>query len=464
MTFWTMVAEDPDTLLDVVDRHRDPSSFGRAVTLAWTRAQVQLRHLGASPAEAADFQRLAGMLIRADARLRAPATAMRSGAAPQSALWRYGISGDLPIVLFRIEETEDAPRLHEVLAAHHYLRVQHLAFDLVILNDRAASYIRELHGLIEAALSGAGARAGQDGREGANGGKVHLLRSDQLTSDAMTMLLAASSVILAASRGSLGQQIDLVSDTAATPSVAVPATLTAPASPSLPPTARPQDVSPRTAEEFDTSTLEFFSGTGGFAGDGREYVVVLQGGHVWSENSRETQLTPWSNDPVCDPAGEAIWLHDLDTGDTWTPTALPIRDGGLYVARHGFGYSRFEHTAHGIAVALTQFVPTEDPVRLSRPTLHNTSARPRRLSVTAYAESVLGPSRGATLRHVLTGRDAETGAIFASNPFSTAFAGRVAFADLGALTDSRSADRAEVLGLGGAWRPLPASARRRFRD
>ncbi len=218
---------------------------------------------------------------------------------------------------------------------------------------------------------------------------------------------------------------------------------------------------PTPADAFDTSRLEFFNGTGGFAADGREYVVVLRdrqttpapwinvianpgfgfqvsalgSGHVWSENSRENQLTPWSNDPVTDPAGEAVWLHDLDSGRTWTPTALPIRDRGLYVARHGFGYSRFEHTADGIEAAMDQFVPLDDPVRVSRLTLRNASLRARCLSVTAYAEWVLGPSRGTTLRHVITGVDAATGAILARNPFTTAFPGRVAFADLGPETD-----------------------------
>ncbi len=49
-------------------------------------------------------------------------------------------------------------------------------------------------------------------------------------------------------------------------------------------------------------------------------------------------------------AGEAFYIRDEASGALWTPTAQPIRDGGRYVARHGFGYSRFEHSAHGIAL------------------------------------------------------------------------------------------------------------------
>ena len=50
------------------------------------------------------------------------------------------------------------------------------------------------------------------------------------------------------------------------------------------------------------------------------------GGYTWSANSRENQLTPWSNDPVSDPQGEAFYVRDDKTGYIWSPTAVPIRD------------------------------------------------------------------------------------------------------------------------------------------
>ena len=139
--------------------------------------------------------------------------------------------------------------------------------------------------------------------------------------------------------------------------------------------------------------LEFFNGIGGFDKDGREYVTILDGdqttpapwvnvianpsfgfqvsaegsGYTWSVNSRENQLTPRSNDPVSDSPGEAIYVRDQDSGEVWTATALPVRDdASRYIARHGQGYSRFEHESHGIALDLLQFVPLEDPIKISR--------------------------------------------------------------------------------------------------
>ena len=236
---------------------------------------------------------------------------------------------------------------------------------------------------------------------------------------------------------------------------------------------RPMAVPPAVPAPPD---LEFFNGLGGFAADGREYVTILGAGrsipapwinvianpafgfqvavegsgYTWSGSSRENQLTPWSNDPVTDRPGEVLYVRDEDSGELWGPTAQPIRgEAAPYVARHGQGYSRFEHAAHGIALDLLQYVPLDDPVKLSRLTIRNTSRRARRLSVTAYVEWVLGPSRGASALSVVTEIDPETGAMFARNPWSIAFGSHVAFADLGGRQIAWTGDRREFLGRNG---------------
>ena len=457
VTFWTMVAASPDALLDLVDRHRDPSAFARAATLAWTQAQVQLRHLDISRADAAVFQTLGGMLMRGDARLRATAGQITEGAAPQSALWALGISGDLPIVLLQIEDAEDIAVLNQVLSAHEYWGMRQLPVDLVILNARSSSYIQDLQIAIDGAVRASRSRPRAEGIHAAAQGAIHALRVDLLQPGAQAQLRAAARVILLASRGDIFDQL---------------AGLAAP----KPTTPLPMPMAQPATEVVNTiPDLEFFNGTGGFADNGREYVTVLQdgqttpapwinvianpnfgfavsaegSGHVWSENSRENQLTPWSNDPVTDPAGEAVYIQDLHTDEVWTPTALPLRGAGTYIARHGFGYSTFQHERRGIAAEMVQFVPLDASVKVSRLRLSNTGQATRHLSVTAYAEWVLGPSRGATVPYVITKRDAVTGAILAENTFGTAFPGRIAFADFGADTQSLTADRSEFIGAGG---------------
>jgi cyclic beta-1,2-glucan synthetase len=272
------------------------------------------------------------------------------------------------------------------------------------------------------------------------------------------LLQSVARVALVARRGSLADQLALL-----------PAPAPPHAARGVVPAAVPQDL-PLPQD------LEFFNGLGGFGSDGREYVTVLdqgastpapwlnvianpafgfqvsaQGsGYTWAENSRENQLTPWSNDPICDPAGEALYVRDEASGALWTPTALPMRGNGRYIARHGHGYSRFEHQAHGIATELVQYVAMADPIKISRLRLRNVSGAARRLSVTGYAEWVLGTQRGASGPFLTTEIDPASGALFARNPWGVAFAGRVAFADLGGAQTAWTADRTEFLGRGGA--------------
>ena len=468
IAFWTMVASTREKLLELIDRHADRSAFDRARTLAWTQAQVQLHHIGTTVQQAADFQRLAAPIHYADPRFRMPAEAIAKSVGPQSALWAHGISGDLPLVVLRIEDVEDMSQVRQLLHAHEYWRMKGLAVDLVIVNERAASYVQDLQTAVETAVRTSQSRPRFG--EAQVMGVVHVLRADMMAVETRELIYAVARVVLLARQGPIADHLSRILGSPAT----------------LPPA--PQAVAREGGIENVPMPegLEFFNGLGGFDKDGREYVTVLDGGqstpapwinviansgfgfqvssegsgYTWADNSRENQLTPWSNDPVTDPSGEAIYIRDEDSCSFWSPMAQPIRDGGRYVARHGFGYSNFSHQAHGIESTLTQFVPLADPVKVSRLTLTNHSSRPRQLSVTTYCEFVLGTQRGANAPFVLTGKDPQTGAILASNRWSTAFSGRVAFADLGENTSSWTGDRTEFLGRNGNARSPLALARK----
>ena len=92
----------------------------------------------------------------------------------------------------------------------------------------------------------------------------------------------------------------------------------------------------------------------------------------------------------------------VSSGDR--PCSRSAKEAWPYVIRHGQGYSRFEHTSHGIALDLVQFVPARDPVKISRLTLENRSNRKRRLSVTALCGVGAG-GRAGRLRGVRGHRD-----------------------------------------------------------
>jgi cyclic beta-1,2-glucan glucanotransferase len=458
VAFWTLIAPSRVEVLDLADKHHDSMAFERVGTLAWTQAQVQLHHLGVGPDEAHFFQRLANHVLYSDPTLRPSSEVLRRNDRGPSTLWVHGISGDLPIVLVRIDEVEDLEIVRQLLRAHEYWRMKQLAVDLVILNERPPSYAQDLQASLEALVRANRSRPQPEG-EGARGA-VFVLRADLVSAEARSLFQTAARAVLLSGRGSLSEQVKRleVSEPAAPPPGRLSATASEPPEAAL---SRPE--------------LEFFNGLGGFAAGGREYVTILSegqwtpapwvnvianpsfgfqvsvegGGYTWSINSRENQLTPWSNDPVGDRPGEVIYLRDEDSGELWGPTALPIREEAWpYVVRHGQGYSRFEHASHGISLELLQYVAPDDPIKISRLKIQNHSGRSRRLSVTAYVEWVLGASRGSA-PFVVSEMDSETGAMLARNPWSSEFGRRVAFADLAGRQLAWTGDRKEFLGRNG---------------
>ena len=465
ITFATLLAGTRSEVLNRAEVQRDPATFQRAAGMAWTQAQVQLQHLGVSPDEAHLFQRLASRMLYLDAGFRPSPELLARNGKGQKALWRYGISGDRPIVLVSVAQVRDREPVRQLLRAHEYWGWKGLDADLVILNEHPVTYADELQTWIQRLVRVSHISLGDSHRAH---GDVFVLRAEEMDPQDRDLLRATARVALHARNGSLSEQLEVVQsgEPQSPPPVAVP------------PEVAPQAPPPR-------PTLRFFNGLGGFTKDGREYVITLGegqwtpapwcnviansrfgflvsesgSGFTWSENSRENRLTPWSNDPVRDPPGEAFYVRDEVSGEVWTPTPLPIRDAMQYRITHSQGWSRFEHDSHGIALELTQFVPPDDPVKISRLRLRNTSGRPRRLSVTAYVEWVLGVLREQAAPHLITEIDDATGALFTRNGWNQDFEGRVAFADLGGAQESWTADRDEFLGRHGTM-ALPAALER----
>ncbi|HYP52007.1 MAG TPA: hypothetical protein VEQ42_00620, partial [Pyrinomonadaceae bacterium] len=411
------------------------------------------------------FQRLAGRILYSDPSLRPRPHVLAMNTRSQSSLWPYGISGDVAVVLVRVNRAEDLNMVRQMLRAHEYLRLKGLQFDLVILNDHPPSYAQELQDELQTLVRTSGSQGLQD-----KPGGVFLRRAEQMPEADRILLHAVARVVLVTERGTLEDQI-----------------VRRPVEEELPPAFAPRLPSQVYPEpSVAAPELAFFNGLGGFSQGGREYVTVLGegqwtpapwtnvvanehdfgflvtesgGGYTWSANSRENRLTPWSNDAVSDPPGECIYLRDDDTGTLWTTTPLPIREAEPYMIRHGQGYTVFEHTSHGVAQELLQFVPVDAPVKLSVLRLRNRTNRKRRLSVVAYNELVLGVQRGASAPYVITEIDNRTGTVFARNPYNNEFAARVAFADTSAHKRTVTCDRREFVGRNGTL-SNPAALRR----
>ena len=136
----------------------------------------------------------------------------------------------------------------------------------------------------------------------------------------------------------------------------------------------------------------------------------------------------------------------------------------MYVISHGHGYTQFEHHSHGIGQKSTLFVAQSDPVKILQVELKNTTARQRRLSLTYYAEWVLGVGRETNAPYIMTEWDDSTKALLASNAYQETFRDRTAFLKVYTLGDvikqSWTGDRTEFLGQNGRLKRPAALGRR----
>jgi cyclic beta-1,2-glucan synthetase len=463
--FTTIAASSRAEIVMRAEKYRNPSVYERASTLAWTHAQAKLHHLGIDTDEAQVFQRLANRVIFSDPLMRPTSEVLKQNVLNVTGLWGRGISGDLPIILVRIDDPEDQGLVKQLLRAHEYWRMKRLAVDIVILNEKASSYAQDLQVSLEGLARGSEAATGANGDHAL--GRIFVLRNDLLDPREKSLLLSVARAVLNSRQGTLSEQVMRSKKIDVTQVLVQKERLE---NDSLPAVSRGAALD---SHRLVAPELEFFNGIGGFSEDGREYTMILGkgqrtpapwinvisnpefgfqvsesgSGYTWAVNSRENQLTGWSNDPVVDPSSEAFYLSDRVTGRVWSPTASPIRlEETTYISRHGMGYSTFEHTFDGIQSSLTQFVSLTDPIKTSSLTLENHSALERVLSVTAYVEWVLGFSRAESAAHIVTEIDEKTGALFAYNTMNSEFGKRICFIDFGGKKSTYTADRSEFIG------------------
>ncbi|MHB1192128.1 MAG: GH36-type glycosyl hydrolase domain-containing protein [Longimicrobiales bacterium] len=460
------VSNSRDGALALVEKYQDRRLADRVFELASTHAQVVLRQISASEAEAQIYGRLANSVLHAHASLRADPGVLMKNRRGQSGLWGYAISGDLPIVLLRVGDLANLELVRQLIQAHTYWRLHGLAVDLVIWNEDRAGYRQVLQEEILSLVAG-GVETHLMNRPGG----IFVRSAEQISDEDRILFQTLARVVLSDGGGTLAEQVERPLATV----VRVPRLV------------------PRRSQEHDSTApidgtpreLILFNGLGGFTPDGREYVitttpeqvtpapwvnvmanphfgtVVSESGqaYTWGENAHEFRLTPWHNDPVSDAAGEAYYLRDEESGDVWSPTPLPARSQSPYVTRHGFGYSVFEHVEGGIHSELWVYVAHDAPVKFSVLKVRNRSGRPRRLSATGYVEWVLGDLRSRSAMHVTTEVDPVTGALYARNPYNTEFSGRVAFFDVDDATRTATCDRVEFIGRNGSLERPAAMSR-----
>ena len=462
------MADTREAALGLAGKYQDRHLADRVFDLAWTHGWVTLRQINATESDAQLYGRLAGSVIYANPALRAEGGVLSRNRRGQSGLWSYAISGDLPIVLLQIGDTENIDLVRQLVQAHAYWRLKGLAVDLVIWNEDRGGYRQVLQDQVMGLIA-----AGIEAHTVDRPGGIFVRRAEQISEEDRILLQSVARAIITDRRGSLVEQVARRG-------------LAEARIPRFAPTRSDRgEIAP---VEQPARELILDNGLGGFTPDGSEYVITLRAdratpapwanvlanpgfgtvisesgsAYTWSENAHEFRLTPWHNDPVSDGGGEAFYLRDEESGHFWSPAPSPCRGAGTYVTRHGFGYSVFEHGEDGIGSELSVYVAGDAAVKFAVLKVRNDSGEPRRLSATGFVEWVLGDLRPKTAMHVITELESRSGAILARNSYNAEFPDRVAFFDTDDAARTVTGDRTEFSGRNGSLRNPAAMGRARL--
>jgi cellobiose phosphorylase len=468
LTFVLGAADTHEAALALAARFSGADLFDQVCEQARQSELALLRRLGIGEDRAEYLQDLAGAIVYGHPALRRETRNHSSPSEPfPSALSKYRLSQDLPLVV--AADSIDAATALDLVRAHSYWQAKGFPVNLVVSIEPGAA----------AQLAGAILEEAKFSKHGTTG-RALIVPNDSIPKRDLDCILASASAVLAGELPDLSGPDDRPAVSAGWPRRS------------------PTRGTNRVGESpIAGEPLLFDNGYGGFAGDGSEYVIrVATGdggpllppmpwinvvanesfgflvsetgaGYTWSRNSRENRLTPWYNDPIADPHGEALYLRDDESGIYWSPLPGPVPSGAPYEARHGFGYSSWRHSSHDLDQETCCFVPRGDSVKVTRLRLKNMGARERRVSLFSYYRLVMGGLASQTARTVSLTVDPKSKDIFARNFWNGEFADALLFSaavgpDTGVKVHATT-DRASFIGRN-RTPAAPAALQRRWLD
>jgi cyclic beta-1,2-glucan synthetase len=455
ITFITGVAHGEEDVKRISKLYREFHQVQRAFEMSWSKSSVEIRNEKFTPKHANYYQLIGNAILFQNPEMRCTPDLLEKNRLTQSALWRFGISGDIPILLLKVSDVSHLQLVSELLLCHTYLRARGIQFDLVVLNENPGGYFQYLNEEIENMVRSCPASGLVDKKGG-----VFLRTVHQLSQEEKILIHTVARIVLDGIDGTLESILKDITSNTYLPKP--PAPLQIPLS--------KRDSNP--VITLMDSEKEFATRYGAFTHQGKAYAMEISEGNVpplpwsnviankdfgflitesgagytWSGNSRENRLTPWSNDFVLDPPNEVLYIRDTDTGVYWSPTPKPVQRKEVFHVRHGFGATNFSATIENITSRLSLTTGTEEKIKWYCLNLYNNDKTPRSLELFFYVDLVLGVSRDESARYIITSFDKTTQTLQAWNHYNNEFGGQVVYIGSNLQIQSYTADRAEFIG------------------
>ena len=393
------VSESKEKVIELINKFTNSETIKRNIELAKVKVEAESRYLNIKGKEIDLCQKILGYLIFPNPLKRIINKNKKVISAYVSELWKYGISGDLPILLVKVKDISDIEILKQVINVYEYLRVKNINIDLVIVDEEQHSYenyTRE--GIINIILN-------------KNMGYLQNIRSgifvlNNLSKEGIQVLEFRANLVLDVSLGKIERQLtDLEEEYIET--------IKQIGDEKIPQIAEePEQI----RKKLEDEQLKYCNEYGGFSLDGKEYNIRINkdnklptvwshvlanekfgtvvtenmGGYTWYKNSRLNRLTAWANNPTNDIPSEIIYLEDMENKKVWSLGQNPIPDSNDYYITYGFGYANYMHKSNGLIQNASIFVPCKDSAKVHLIRLENIEPRKRKIKLVYYIKPVLG--------------------------------------------------------------------------
>ena len=381
----------------------------------------------------------------------------------QSELWKYGISGDLPILLVKIKDSSDIYVIEDIMKCYDFLRMKNILFDLVILNEEENIYEHYVKEQIDSIILNKHLSYLKNVAAG-----IFVINSADISKEDRELLDFVSKLVFNAGGGNLKTQLEEMEEEYLGSIKNIGEYNL------MEPIFIPKE---EQIGQDSLNNLLYHNEFGGFTEDGTEYKIKInkenrlptvwshvmanenfgtivtenQGGYTWSKNSRLNRLTSFNNMPSIDAPSEIFYLKNEKTGENWSLGASPMPDENDYEITYGFGYAMYNHISHGILQQMQVFVPQKDKIKINILNLKNLEGEKKELKLIYYIKPVLGEDEIKSNGYIYVEKDGNI--VTAKNLYNTDFKGSVMYVGSSEKITSFTGNKNSFFGNGNLSNP-----------
>ena len=389
--FLISISENKEEAINNIIEYKNEEKITKAFELSRAKADAVARYLDINSNEIKNYQKMLGYILFPN-NINSKKEYKKEFYAKEE-LWKFGISGDLPIIVVKIKNSNEVNVLREVLKAYEFFRMKNIQIDLVIINKEPNSYEKYVKEVIQDSILNFNM-----GYLINNKGGIYILDNE-----AEEIVEFYSKLIINTKNGPLNKQIEELEEEFFENEKTI------------------GEINKEVKEIYENNTVEnnkidgknllYFNEYGGFKEDGKEYIIQVEnqnktptvwshiiankgfgtvttenmGGYTWCKNSRLNKITSWNNNQVTDEPSEIIYVQDKENLIVST-----IYNSKKHEVLYGFGYANYQNSSNGINQEINMFVPNEDNIKILLMNIKNMEPKKRKVRMYYYAKLVMG--------------------------------------------------------------------------